>query len=226
MKLGRSELKYLISSLDEILLKKRLSTIMKLDEHSNSKGEYKVNSIYFDNSQNKIFNEKMNGIYERKKFRIRWYGNDNTNLNLEKKLKENNLTFKTKTKISKEELKKIINNDIEWMLKDNRELVRELYLNMTLYNLKPQTIVSYDRIPFTFPYGNVRITLDRNLKTSIYNINPSDNNFSLVNVLEKNNSILEIKYDEYLPEFLKELLQIGNKRQISVSKYILCRMYG
>lgn len=226
MALGRRELKYLISNLDEILLQQRLATIMKADVNSNEDGEYKVNSIYFDNFQNKIVNEKINSNYERIKYRIRWYEDDLNNFYLEKKLKENNLSFKTKTKISKNELKSILKEDLDWMLEDERELVRELYINMTRYNLKPQNIVSYDRVAFTFPYGNVRITLDKNLKTSIYNIDPFKNKLDLINVLEVATSILEIKYDNYLPEFVKEVLQIGNKRQISISKYLLCRIYG
>ena len=172
-----------------------------------------------------MLTQKKEGYYERDKFRVRLYDYNSDLLNLEKKSKRNNLTYKQKCRITAQEYEQIRLGDISWMEYDSRSLMRDLYFEMNRFQLRPVTVVDYEREVFIYRYGNVRVTFDSNIKTSFRNndvLNPD------LPMIETNPDIviLEVKYDEYLPEVIKKLLQIGNRRKGTYSKYQISRMYG
>lgn len=223
---GRHELKHEMTKADCYLLKNKLQHIMSKDPHAGPDGKYLIRSIYFDNFANKILTEKKEGYYKRCKFRVRLYNNNFTFLNLEKKSKINNMTFKEKCRITPEEYDKIRLGDIDWMQYDERKLLNELHHHMTLYLIKPVTIVDYTREVFIKEEGNVRITFDSDVKTSFHNTDLLNSLTPMIDVLDYGTVIVEVKYDGYLPDVIKKLIQISDRRSSAFSKYQLSRMFG
>ena len=223
---GRQELKHALNQGDYYLLRNKLKYLMKSDPHTNEDGKYVIRSVYFDNLDNKVLTEKKEGLYKRDKFRFRMYNLNTDYINLEKKSKRNNVTFKEKCTVCASEYERIRNGQIEWMEQDSRPLVQELYLQMKLLQLKPVTIVDYEREVFIYPYGNVRVTFDSNIRTSHRNVDFLNPNVHMVPALDPNIVILEVKYDEFIPDFIKTILQVSDRRKDTYSKYYLSRLYG
>lgn len=223
---GRKELKYAISKAEYYVLRNRLLLFMKRDKNAKPNGKYLIRSTYFDNFDNKVLNEKKEGYLNRDKYRIRIYEKSSKVINLERKSKRNNLTFKSKCKMTCSEFEKIRIGDIEWMEMDERQLMHDLYFEMKYHQIKPITVVDYEREAFTYPYGNVRVTFDMKVQSSLRNTDMFNKNLPMVDVLESNLVILEVKYDEFLPIVIKNLLQLSDTRQEAYSKYQLSRMYG
>ncbi|MEG6614924.1 polyphosphate polymerase domain-containing protein [Peptococcaceae bacterium 1198_IL3148] len=223
---GRMELKHAISKADYYVLKNKLRYLMPLDKNAKNDGKYLIRSVYFDNFDNKILTEKKEGYYKRAKFRVRLYDHQRDYINLEKKSKRDYMTFKEKCRISAKEYERIRCGDYQWLEDDSRPLMRELYVQMKLYQLKPITIVDYTREAYIYPYGNVRVTFDSSIKTSFRNNDLLNPKINMVPALEPNLVILEVKYDQYLPDFIKYSLQMMDRRRDAYSKYQLSRMYG
>ncbi|QFG00653.1 VTC domain-containing protein [Psychrobacillus glaciei] len=223
---GRHELKHEMSKADCYLLKQKLQHIMSPDPHAGPDGKYVIRSIYFDNFTNKVLTEKKEGYFNRCKFRVRLYNNNFAYMNVEKKTKVNNMTFKEKCSLTPEEYEKIRLGDIEWLQNDERKLLNELHLHMTLYQLKPVTIIDYTREVFIKEEGNVRVTFDSDVKTSFHNTDLLNLHTPMIDVLDYGTVIVEVKYDGYLPDVIKKLLQISDRRSSAFSKYQLGRMFG
>ena len=219
----RHELKQEITYADMLALRQRLKTVMQKDSHATD-GRYEIRSLYFDNLNDKALREKIDGVNVREKFRIRYYNGDTSLINLEKKSKINGLCQKESVSLTIEQTKAILNGDYTWMTESKESLVRELYIKMKHEGLRPKTIVDYTREPFIFRPGNVRITLDYNIRTGLYAVDFLNN--SCVTVPIANNPIiLEIKWDEYLPDIIKDIIQLNRGRIGAFSKYAACRMY-
>lgn len=222
---GRHEYKHYISMADYYLLRSKLKTLMKLDSNAKSDSKYSIRSLYFDNDCDKVLLEKLDGIDNRNKYRIRTYNKDTNNIHFEKKSKINGICFKKSAAITKEECKKILSGDIKYLENSSSNLLREFYIQISIYNMKPKTIVDYDREAYVYNAGNVRVTFDSNIRTGIYSTDIFDKNILTVPTLN-DYIILEVKYDRFLPETIANIIQLGNRRSLSVSKYVLCRMYG
>ena len=220
----RHEWKHEINYTDMLILRTRLSAVMKRDKHAIG-GVYQIRSLYFDNISDKALREKQDGVNIREKFRIRYYNGDTSYIVLEKKSKINGLCAKKSCRITKEEAQKIVDGNLAWMLKSNRPLCQELYSKMLSGGLKPKTIVDYIRDPFVFAPGNVRVTIDYNIRTGEFRtdfLNPK------TLTLPAGNSpiILEVKWDEYLPDIIKDAVSIPGRHASAFSKYAQCRIYG
>lgn len=205
-------------------LRARLRTVAKPEQHGTN-GTYSIRSLYFDDLFDTALREKINGVNFREKFRIRYYENDPSFIRLEKKSKINGLCNKLWVPISIEETEKIISGDIEWMQNDGRALVRELYLKMKDKGLRPKTIVDYTRDAFVFPAGNVRVTIDYNIRTgmgSVDFLNPD----SVTVPAGDAPIILEVKWDDYLPDIIRDAVQLEGRHSAAFSKYAACRIYG
>jgi hypothetical protein len=222
---GRYELKHELSKMDCYLLRNRLKHVMQSDPHATNDGKYLIRSVYFDNFENKVLNQKKEGFFERDKFRVRLYDNNTNLINLEKKSKRNNMTYKQKCKITAEEYEQIRLGDIAWMEYDSRPLIQDLFVQMNLFQLKPMTVVDYEREVFIYEYGNVRVTFDSSVKTSFRNNEVLNFDIPMVETTPEI-VILEVKYDEFLPDTIKYLLQLGDRRRGTYSKYQISRMFG
>lgn len=219
----RHEYKYPINACDCEILERRLKHIMESDPHTGPGGAYVIRSLYFDNAYDKALFEKINGADPRSKFRIRIYNGRDDFITLEKKVKCGELTQKLQARITREECDKITSGDIDWMLDDGRGVVAELYAKMRGEGLRPKVIVEYTRTPFIYRAGNVRVTLDRRIRSGVF----STDLFDPASIVETGDmDVLEVKYDRFLPDVIKmAIYPIGYDRE-SMSKYEVCRKFG
>ncbi len=220
----RHEWKHEINYPDMIILRQRLKAVMKPDENAID-GKYFIRSLYFDNISDKALREKIDGVNCREKFRIRYYNNDTSLIHLEKKSKINGLGNKQSASLTAEEAQKIVDGDFDWMIDCDRPLVQELYSKMKSQGLRPKTIVDYTREPFVFSAGNVRVTLDYDIRTGLYCtdfLNPDCITIPAGNVP----IILEVKWDEFLPSVIRDIVLLESRRTAAFSKYAVCRIYG
>lgn len=218
----RHEYKHQINLADIYGLKARLNAVAKHDLNANEDGTYFVKSLYFDNYMDKALREKIDGVNKREKFRIRYYGTDTSFIRLEKKSKINGLCNKVSCRITAEDCQRIIDGDIEFMKNSEVELVRELYLKMKYQLLRPKCIVAYTRESFVYPPGNVRVTLDMNICGS--NNVKEFLNPDLPFLQTYHDSVLEVKWDEYLPEIIRDSVQVKSRRSAAFSKYAAIRI--
>ena len=219
----RHESKFEINHSDLIVLRHRLWAVMQRDSHAVD-GTYHIRSLYFDNPADRALREKIDGVNYREKFRIRLYDLDTTVIHLEKKSKINGLCSKQSAELTAAEAQSIVDGDLGWMAASDLPLVRELYANMKNQGLRPRTIVDYTREPFVYAPGNVRVTLDYEIRTGLGCtdfLNPN-----CVTVPANRDVILEVKWDNYLPDVIRDLIQLSGRRAGAFSKYAACRIYG
>lgn len=220
----RHELKNRLNYMDYLILRQRLRAMLPVDSHVSGDGSYHIRSLYFDNADNKALREKLDGVCEREKFRIRCYNGDDSLIRLEKKYKYDNLGCKFSARLTRAQVQSILDGETGWMGVSEDPLIRELYYKMLVQGLRPRTIVDYVREPFTFPAGNVRVTLDRDIRTGI---SATDFfNTELTTVPTGENAILmEVKYDDFIPTIVLDAIQTGERRSAAFSKYAACRVY-
>lgn len=222
---GRHEYKHRLNAADAMILSRRLRMVLPHDENTDANGEYLVRSLYFDTPDDRALREKIDGVDNREKFRIRYYNGNPSFLRLEQKRKERGLCYKSSTRLSREEASAILRGDIDWMRGAEDALLLALYARMRGQLLRPRTIVDYMREPFVYAPGNVRITLDRQIRTGLLStdfLNPGQVTVPAGDA----SALLEVKYDAFLPQFLVGLLQTSDRRATAFSKYAACRMYG
>lgn len=219
----RHEWKYEINALDQQILRQRLSAVMQRDTHTLG-SIYTVRSLYFDTLSDKALREKTDGVNRREKFRIRLYNGDTTFIRLEKKYRENGLGYKVSARLTAAETQSIIDGDTAWMRTCDRPLCRELYSAMTC-GLRPKTIVEYTREPFVFSAGNVRVTLDANIRTGLYSTDFLNPDAILIPAGDVP-AILEVKWDNFLPDIVRDAVGLTGRHTSAFSKYAQCRIYG
>lgn len=223
----RHELKYGIGYPQYLELRSRLRPVMQTDPHGGADGRYLIRSIYFDNFTDKALREKRDGISCREKFRIRYYDDDFSYISLEKKVKDSYLCRKYHAEITEQECRQLLASRTNWMRGHPAPLVRELYAKMRYQVLRPKVLVSYVREAYLYAAGNVRITFDSRIRTSLYHQEFLERQVADINASEQpRDMILEIKYDAFLPEVIRSLIQTGAVRQQAFSKYEACRRFG
>ena len=223
----RHELKYDIPYPDYLAMRKRLRLIMKPDPHTSADGLYQIRSIYFDNGSDKALREKVDGVGKREKFRIRYYNDDFSFITLEKKMKIDNLCLKYDAPITEAQCRKILDGDLGWMKEHPQELVRELYAKMNYQQMRPRVLVSYVREPYIYPAGNVRVTFDSAIRTTLFHREFLTKQVSDISATDTpQDMILEVKFDAFLPKIIQDLIQVPGIRQQSFSKYGICRRFG
>ena len=220
----RHEFKYSISPADDHVVASRLRKLFKTDSFADETGNYRVSSLYFDTPNDKALRQKLDGVSEREKFRLRYYNKDLSFIRLEKKIKKDKLNAKFNTHITKEQVKKLLRGDIKFLLESKDELMIELYSKMKGQLLQPRTIVTYEREAFEYLPANVRITIDRNLRTTLNPLHFLDVDAVHMDV-ERSYTIFEVKYDEFLPDIVKLAVQIPNRLARENSKYALSRRF-
>ena len=181
-----------------------------------------MSSLYFDTPYDKALREKVDGINKREKFRIRYYEDNLNFFKLEKKIKVNGLCGKISAKLNKQQVINILNNDIDFLLKEDHPLLIEFYTKLKLQQLQPKTVVVYDREAYIYNVANVRITLDSNIRTSTNVDTFLKPNSASIN-LSNNITVLEVKYDNFIPEIVSMATKIKNRQASAFSKYALCR---
>lgn len=220
----RHEWKHEVNPADLMLLRMRLDAVMERDKNCIG-GRYEIRSLYFDTPDDRVLRDKLDGLKYREKYRIRLYNGNMNLIKLEKKTKVNDLSNKVSAKLTGAEAQSIVDGVVDWMPYHESELVRELYANMQTKGLQPKTIVDYTREPFVYGPGNVRVTLDYNLRTGLGCtdfLNPDCITIPAGNAP----AVLEVKWDEYLPDIIRDAVQLQGRRRSAFSKYAQCRIYG
>ena len=220
----RHEWKHEINMADLYAIRARLKVVARGDPHAKN-GKYFIRSLYFDNLSDKALREKIDGVDRREKFRIRYYNNDTSFINLEKKSKVNGLETKYSAQITRTEAQRIVNGDYEFLRDLRRSLLQELYCKIRNQGLKPRTIVDYTREPFIYEPGNVRVTFDYNIRTGLMCtdfLNPNCVTIPAGDPIV----IMEVKWDELLPSIIRSAVQMPGRRVTAFSKYAQCRIYG
>ncbi len=219
----RHEWKHQINQSDLLTLRSRLSAITGRDSHAKD-GTYEIRSLYFDNLTDKVLREKLDGVNKREKFRIRYYNGDTGLIRLEKKSKTNNLCLKQSIALTIEQARSISQGEYNWMATSTEPLIQELYSKIINQGLHPKVIVDYIREPFVYAPGNVRITLDYQIRTGLKCtdfLNPD----CITIPIPDSPIILEVKWDEYLPDIIRKAVGLANRQAQAFSKYAACRMY-
>ena len=228
----RHEWKHEINYADMLAIRQRMRAVARPDPHAID-GRYVIRSLYFDNANDKALREKIDGFNRREKWRIRYYNMDPSNvIHLEKKSRINGLGTKYSANLTKEEAQKIVDGDTGWMMDDSgtrseeeTNLLRELYCRMHDQGMRPKTIVDYTREPFIYDPGNVRVTLDYDIRTGLRDTDFL--NTECVTVPAGDAPVLlEVKWDAFLPGIIRDAVQLKNRRAGAFSKYAQCRIYG
>jgi len=222
----RHEFKYLISEQQLCILKNRLMAIVPIDKNVGEDGKYNIRSVYFDGYYNSCFYENLSGVDPREKFRIRIYNHLDARISLECKRKEHGKTLKTSCLLSRAQCDKLLNKQYPLDLIDKSPVSNKLIVKMMNRLMRPVIIVDYDRVPFVYKNGNVRITLDTNIASSTAIDSFFDGSIVKRPVLPVGMQLLEVKYDEYLPDYIYQMLQLDDLQQTTFSKYFLCRKYS
>lgn len=221
----RHEFKYLCSYGELMMLKVRLQGLVSLDTHVGESGVYNIRSLYFDDIYDTCYRENEAGTDPREKFRIRIYDHSSERISLELKRKVRGKTQKLSCLLTEEQCRGLMEGEIPVLQENSPALLRKLCLLMQTRHMRPKVIVEYERVPYVYPHGNVRITMDENISASNRTNRFLERQIPLRPILEAGQHILEVKYDEYLPDGIYRTIQSGNLRQTAFSKYYLCRRY-
>ena len=217
----RHEWKYLIDTAQKELICHRLSPFLQLDKNAVD-GGYMIRSLYFDDYFNTAYEEKDSGVLERKKYRIRIYNCTNNSIKLERKKKFGSYIYKEAASLTRDEVYKILDGDYEFLLQSKYPLCREFYYECVSNVMRPRTIVDYDREPWTLDEGTVRITFDSDVRAAIGSYDIFDATLPTLPVLEPGKCVMEVKYTEFLPKAVREVLPDRASEFTAVSKYVLC----
>lgn len=220
--IGRHELKHRINTADMIQLKARLPYVADTDAHADEQGGYRVRSLYFENYDNKALREKLDGVSRREKFRLRFYNDVRSFIRLEKKCKIGGLCYKESTTISREICDRLIHGDYTPLRDSGDPLMLELYIKQNTQLLRPRYIVDYRRDAYVYRAGNVRVTLDYDIRSSQDPSQFLEPKIVTLPVLDT--AILEVKYDAFLPELIRGMTALGSRQQAAFSKYAAARM--
>ena len=220
----RHEFKHQISPGEDLVLSQRLRKLFPHDKYAGPGGSDRITSLYFDTPYDSAYREKLDGVDNREKFRLRYYGTDTSFIRLEKKFKRKGLCGKRSVSLIQDQAEKILRGDYEFLLKSADPLLIELYSKIRGKGLRPKTIVRYDREAFVYAPGNVRITLDRNLYTGLGSIDFLNTELKGIKAMDASR-VLEVKYDEFLPELVRMAVQVPGRQAGACSKYALCRRF-
>ena len=220
----RHELKYLISAAEIPVLRTRIAAIMRPDPHAGADGCYTIRSLYFDDYANRCYYENVDGVDPREKFRIRIYNGSSSRISLECKRKERGKTLKTACRLSLSQAQALMQGRLPDEI--DSPLLSKLALDMKTRGMHPVVIVEYDRIPYVYREGNVRVTFDTNISSAADCGSFFEERLPRRPVMPAGRHLLEVKFDEYLPDHIYRSLNLAGLQQTAFSKYCLARKYA
>lgn len=225
----RHEYKFLLDAKEGAKLYYRLKNLIPLDENVRQAGSYWIRSVYFDDYRNSCYQENESGINERAKYRIRIYNVSDKRIHLERKSKRNGMTLKESADLTREQCEMLLAGRplpvFGEQQQEQPEVLKQFCALMMTKGMRPKVIVEYERVPFVYREGNVRITLDRNITSSTQVQRFFERDTLRYPVLSKGRQLLEVKFDEFFPGFIRQSMETGKLQQISFSKYYLGRKY-
>jgi len=221
----RNELKFFINAHQKNVMANKLSKICHWDSFSDADGGYLVSSLYFDDYNQSAILDKLSGIRDRKKYRVRIYNYQSNVIKLERKIKRENVTEKSHIQISKEEYDSLVSGDVSFLSNKGDVVAKDFFLYYRTRNFRPRVVVEYRREAFIYKYGDVRITFDNLLKAGIFQKDLFSNGY-MISVIPHDQIILEVKFTGYFPDVIRNIIQINNLQWQSISKYAMCCVVG
>lgn len=222
---ARHELKYFINPAELEVLRARLRPVMHLDSHCVDGKPYVIRSLYLDDVDDSAYYDKVSGVMARDKYRIRIYRHSDREIFLERKRKLGDLIQKSSVQITRRLCEQIMDGDPRGLQTSSSPLLQDVYVQMRTRLLRPAVIVDYEREAYLHPAENVRITFDLRLRSGLHSTELFNPDLPTVCPHDGNVEILEVKFDEYLPDHIRALLDGIQADRSAVSKYVLCRRY-
>lgn len=222
----RHEYKYLCTLTQLLTERSRLEALLKPDSHVGPDGSYQIRSVYFDDPDNSCFYENEDGSDPRAKYRLRIYNCSDSFISLERKAKLRTMTHKDAVPISRAEAESLLLGRIPFPRTEDPPLLRRMYADMRQRVMRPAVIVQYLRTPFVLRTGNVRVTLDEQISSSQAVGRFFEPQIPLRQILQDRQGILEVKWDQLLPDYVYKALQLSELQWSSFSKYYLCRRFN
>lgn len=221
----RHEFKYFCSEGQLAILSARLKGIMQADSHAGREGRYHVKSLYFDDMDDRCLMENEDGTSPREKYRIRIYDNSRDRISLECKRKENDKVNKKSCLLTMGQFEYLAYGYRTEEAEQLPDLAKRLMVLKKCSGMQPKVVVSYERTPYVCKNGNVRVTFDRHIASSSNVRDFFSVGVGRRQVLPTGWQLLEVKYDEYLPDHIYRALSLANMQRVTFSKYYLCRRY-
>jgi SPX domain protein involved in polyphosphate accumulation len=222
----RQEFKYYVSTSVVTELRSYLKEIMEIDENADSKNsQYTITSLYFDTPNEDDFEDKVDGLKSREKFRLRIYNHEDNLVKFESKRRVETAINKTSAIIPKEEVNKILDGNYKFLLESKNDFLKMSYAKLISHGYRPKLIVEYDREAYFLPYGNIRITFDLNLRTYNSEIDLMNLTTGSIPIFEDNLQVLEVKHSIPLPSHLKFVLSKIPAARNAISKFVLGHKY-
>ncbi len=219
----RHEFKFYIDQKTYQILRQRFLIVARPDENSKSEDGYLISSLYFDDYRNSSLKDKIDGDRFRRKFRIRVYEHDPGLIKLESKAKLDSWTAKESTLLTLEEYQKILAEDVDFLILKDDPLCKELYSLMKTKLLKPKVIVEYEREAYVVNEGNVRLTFDKQLRSSINGLDIFDPTVVYSAALPQDLLVFEVKFDDFIPKHIRSLINGQSMQRYAISKYVICK---
>ena len=222
----RHELKYYINRGEYTLLSAKLARTMRRDTFAEQgDGEYFIRSLYFDDIDDSFFQDKLDGVDERDKYRVRMYNMRETPIKLERKHKKDGVVQKDSIDLTRQECERLILGDASFLLRRTEPLARQFFREFVLRNLRARVIVDYMREPYVFAVEDVRVTFDKNIRTAYRALSFFDPNLVTYPAIDEFDMVLEVKFNRYLPTYIRALLQTQSHARSAISKYCLGRKF-
>ena len=222
----RHEYKHTINLLDYHSLRQRIKAAAKPDPNGGTDGRYHIRSLYFDNDDDKALREKLYGLPNREKYRIRIYNCSGDYIKLERKSRTRGLSSKQSASLTREQTESLLAGDADWLRHTDDAVLIDFHGKFLSQRLRPRTIVDYWREAYIFLYGDVRITFDSDIRTGLYSTALFDRDLPTIRATDSGIVLLEVKYGSFLPDIIRDLLQTNTRHTEAFSKYAACRIYG
>lgn len=222
----RHEYKYLCSNGQLRVLQARLESLLRPDPHVGPDGRYDIQSVYFDDPEDSCLRENVDGSDPRAKYRLRIYNGSDSRISLERKAKVRGMTHKDAARVSREIADELLAGRIPFPGPEHSPMLRRMLTDMRLRTMLPKVIVQYVRTPFVLETGNVRITLDEHIASSRAVERFFEADYPVRQVLPSGQGVLEVKWDQFLPSWVYQSLQLDGLQWTAFSKYYLCRKYN
>ena len=219
----RHEIKYYINDSVYHTLRGRLRTVAGADPNMKEEDGYLISSLYFDDVYHSAMNEKQAGICFRKKYRLRCYNRQDTRINLECKRKYGEYISKDSMAVSRGEYDAMLAGNYDVLMDHPDTVGREVYALHHARLLKPVVAVEYLREAYVLAQGNVRITFDKEISASVNDYDMFSEYYEVNKVLEPGIMVLEVKFDDYLPDMIYQILKTAMTNKCAISKYVMCR---
>lgn len=223
----RHELKYFIgvvSSWEYQELSRAFRRSLSLDPNCGENGEYYIRSLYLDTPESDDYFEKVSGIYKRKKIRLRIYRNTNETAKLEIKNRIGQYIFKEGSTVSREDALALIAGNKDVLLNYDHPTTHNAYYYMCREYYRPAVMVDYEREAFIGPSDDIRITFDKNIRGSSIDFNLYNRENTMLPAFDEDMMVLEVKFKEFLPEWIHDILKYHTSERFAISKYYFTRI--